>query len=57
MVKLQKSCEANPEDEVVLLGPQGPQLLPAESLARIWGTVNYGVVCGLSARVPRFYHG
>lgn len=36
-------------DEVILLGKE----LPAEELARLCGTINYEIVCGFSARVPR----
>ena len=41
-------------DEVLLFG--GPEL-PAEEVARALGTINYEVVCLLSARVPRIYLG
>ena len=44
-----------PGDEVVLIGRQGAQELRAEDHAQVWGTVNYDVVCGLSARVARHY--
>jgi alanine racemase len=42
-------------DEVVLLGKQAEVCLSAEDLARTWGTINYEVVCGIGARVPRLY--
>lgn len=38
-------------DEVTLLGPG----LPADELARRWGTINYDVTSGIMARVPRTY--
>jgi len=44
-------------DEVVLLGRQGDQEIDADEWARILGTINYEIVCGLSARVPRVYVG
>lgn len=44
-------------DEVVLFGRQGDAVLPVEELAAIIGTINYEVICGLSARVPRVYIG
>ncbi|KKM08639.1 alanine racemase [Clostridiales bacterium PH28_bin88] len=44
-------------DEVVLLGRQGDQEVPAEEMAEKIGTINYEVVCKVGARVPRFYHG
>lgn len=40
-------------DEVVLMGEQGGQALPAEKLASWAGTINYEVVCGIGPRVPR----
>jgi alanine racemase len=42
-------------DEVVIVGQQGGEKLRPEDLARVWHTVGYEVVCGLSARVPRLY--
>lgn len=42
-------------DEVVLIGRQGEAAITAEDLGDAWGTVNYDVVCGLTARVPRIY--
>ena len=42
-------------DEVVLVGRQGEAALSAEEVARRWGTINYEVVCGIAARVPRIY--
>jgi alanine racemase len=42
-------------DEVVLLGGQGNEYISAEELAERWGTFNYEVICGLSARLPRIY--
>jgi alanine racemase len=42
-------------DEVVLVGRQGVANLRAEEVARRWETINYEVVCGISARVPRIY--
>jgi alanine racemase len=44
-----------PGDEVVLVGRQGGAHLPAEAVARRWGTINYEVVCGIASRVPRIY--
>lgn len=44
-------------DEVVLLGEQGRARISAQDLGRIWGTINYEVLCGLSVRVPRLYQG
>ena len=43
-------------DEVVLIGKQGDEQITAEEVAAGWNTINYEVVCGLSARVPRYYY-
>jgi alanine racemase len=56
IVKLDHIPEAKAGDEVVLLGTQENETITANSLAEKWGTINYEVTCGLSARVPRFYH-
>jgi alanine racemase len=40
-------------DEVVLMGGQGTERIRTEELAAWAETINYEVVCGISARVPR----
>ena len=55
MVQLDQVPGARMGDEVVLIGQQGDSLITAEEVASAWGTVNYEVVCGLAARVNRFY--
>jgi len=42
-------------DEVVLLGKQGDDEIPAEEHAALTGTIAYEVFCRISARVPRVY--
>ncbi len=42
-------------DEVVLLGRQGEEEIPAEELATLTGTISYEVFCRISKRVPRSY--
>lgn len=44
-----------PGDEVLLFGRQGEAYLPVDEVAAKIGTINYEVVCGVSARVPRVY--
>jgi alanine racemase len=39
--------------EVVLIGAQGGERVPAEEWARRLGTINYEITCGISKRVPR----
>jgi len=42
-------------DEVILLGRQGDQEIPAEEHAARTGTIAYEVFCRISVRVPRVY--
>lgn len=48
---------AGPGDEVCLLGRQGEARVTADDWARWLGTINYEVVCGIGARVPRVHVG
>jgi len=40
-------------DAATLIGTDGEERVSAEHLARLLGTINYEVTCGISARVPR----
>jgi alanine racemase len=42
-------------DAVTLLGRQGDAELDAQSIARTAGTIAYGVLCGISARVKHVF--
>lgn len=44
-----------PGDVVTLLGREGETALDAQQIARTAGTISYNVLCGISARVKRFY--
>jgi alanine racemase len=55
MLQLDSVPEARIGDEIVLIGRQGEAAITAEEIGQAWGTVNYDVVCGLTARVPRMY--
>jgi alanine racemase len=55
MVQLDDVPEAHIQDEVVLIGRQGGEMISADDLAKDWGTINYEVLCGLADRVPRIY--
>ena len=55
LVQLDGVPEACEGDPVVLIGEQGGQRISAEQVAKCWGTINYEVVCGIGARVPRIY--
>lgn len=53
--QLDEIPDARIGDEVVFVGQQGDQQISAEEVGQLWGSNNYDVVCGLAARVPRFY--
>jgi len=42
-------------DAVTLLGSEGDAVIDAQQIARLAGTISYGVLCGISARVKRVY--
>ena len=42
-------------DTATLIGKNGHDEIRAEEVARLCGTVNYEIVCGISKRVPRIY--
>jgi alanine racemase len=44
-------------DEVVLIGEQGPERVTADEMARVAGTINYDIFCGIGPRVPRRFLG
>ena len=47
--------EAKSGDIVTLIGRDGDDIITADELATIYGTIGYEVVCGISKRVPRIY--
>lgn len=53
MVKLPEGASLG--TEVVLIGRQGGEEIRAEEVAERWGTINYEVITGISARMPRVY--
>jgi alanine racemase len=53
MMDVTQIPEVQVGDEVVLLGRQGSEEISAEELAGLAQTINYEVICGLGARVPR----
>jgi alanine racemase len=56
-VDLGPSSGVRPGDAATLIGSDGDERILAEELARILGTINYEVTCGISTRVRRLYHG
>jgi len=55
MVDLGPVCDAAIGDEAVLFGRQGEAEITVTELADLVGTINYELVCAISARVPRVY--
>jgi alanine racemase len=55
MIQLDTVPNAQIGDEVVIIGKQGKEQITPQDIAKRWGTVNYEVICGLNARVPRVY--
>jgi alanine racemase len=49
------SPELHVGDAVTLLGSEGEISIDAQQMARVAGTISYGVLCGISARVKRVY--
>ena len=49
------AVEANPGDEVVLLGPQGEDAIGARDVARAIDTVPHEILCRIGARIERTY--
>jgi alanine racemase len=54
-IDITHSPAVGPGDEVTLLGREGDAVLDAQQIARTAGTISYNVLCGISARVKRFY--
>lgn len=55
LVQLDEVPGSKAGDEVVLIGRQGDEVITAEDVAAIWGTINYEVTCAIGPRVPRLY--
>ncbi|MGX8687509.1 MAG: alanine racemase [bacterium] len=55
MVDVTHIPEAAEDDEVVLMGRDGDQVITAEELGDLSGRFNYELVCDISERVPRIY--
>jgi alanine racemase len=54
-IDISHSSHLRPGDEVTLLGSEGDVSLDAQQIARTAGTISYNVLCGIGARVKRFY--
>ena len=57
MVDVTDIPDVEMEDQAVLIGTDGSESVTADDIAAWTGTINYEVVCAVSQRVPRIYHG
>lgn len=55
MIDVSHVPEAESGDIVTLIGRDGDEIITADELATVYGTIGYEVVCGISKRVPRIY--
>lgn len=54
-VDVTETPDVNVGDPVTLLGREGDVVIDAQSIAKLAGTISYGVLCGIHARVKRVY--
>ncbi len=55
MLDVTKIPDVNVGDTVTLIGTDGYETIDATEIADLLGTINYEILCGISARVPRIY--
>jgi len=55
MIDVTEVNNINVGDEVTLFGGAEPNGVGVDSIAKLLGTINYEVTCGISRRVPRIY--
>lgn len=55
MVDVTDIPEAKVDDDVVLIGRSGGEVITVEDMAAATDTINYEIICGVSRRVPRLY--
>lgn len=55
MIKLDGILDAKIGDEVIIIGVQNGVEITSSEIANNWNTINYEVLCGLAARMPRNY--
>jgi alanine racemase len=55
VIAIPDGVEARVGDEVVLIGAQGDEVITADEMAALAGTIGYEIGTGLGARVPREY--
>ena len=49
------NVDVNVGDYAAFIGGDGKETITCEEVARLAGTINYEIVCGISKRVPRIY--
>lgn len=57
MIDVTDVAGASLGDGVTLIGADGAHEIGVDELARVAGTINYEILCGISKRVPRVYKG
>ena len=55
MIDVTRIDGAGVGDIVTLVGRDGDELITADEIATLTGTINYEIVCGFAPRVPRVY--
>ena len=55
MMDVSNVPEAKSGDIVTMIGRDGDDIITADELASLYGTIGYEIVCGISKRVPRIY--
>lgn len=55
MVDVTDIPEAREYEEVVLIGKNGNEIISADDMAQMIGTIGYEIVCDVGKRVPRVY--
>ncbi|MDE6775806.1 MAG: alanine racemase [Ruminococcus sp.] len=55
MIDVSDIPDAESGDIVTLIGRDGNDIITADDIAEICGTIGYEIVCGISKRVPRIY--
>jgi alanine racemase len=56
MVDAGKDTDLSVGDEAVAIGAQGSDCITVDEIGRLCGTIGYEILCGLSARLDRYYY-
>lgn len=55
VIEIPQDVKVAPGEEVTLIGNDGVDVIAAEEIAALLGTINYEVVCMVNKRIPRIY--